>query len=70
LDVWFVGWSKGHFSQMFQSNNLHFSCPKLLIKTNIPLGQCGHFSQVGPYENSHFSYNDDKLLDQVDPMCM
>jgi hypothetical protein len=26
------------------------SRPMLLIKVNIPFGQCGHFSQVEPFE--------------------
>ncbi len=54
-DVWFVTWSKRSLqSNVSVKSNSCLSCPKLLVNTTIPLGQCGHFSQVGPFEKSCF----------------
>jgi hypothetical protein len=41
-------------SNVLIKSNLCLSCPKHLVKTTIPLGQCEHFSQVGPSKNSCF----------------
>jgi hypothetical protein len=34
--------------------NSCLSCPKPLVKTTIPIGECEHLNQVGPFEKSHF----------------
>ncbi len=54
-NVWFVTRSKRPLqSSVLIKMNLCLSCPKNLVKTTIPLGQCRHFNQVGASEKSCF----------------
>jgi hypothetical protein len=50
-------WSKKSFySNVIIKCNMCFSCPKPLVKMDIPLGQCGHFGQIGILKSHIFLY--------------
>jgi hypothetical protein len=55
LNLSFDTWSKRSLqSNLLIKCNMCFSCPLLLIKMDIPFGECGHFNEVGLLKSCDF----------------